>query len=498
MLACLWLLFPAVSFAVSPEALRAILTADDVHWSAGTIVAFPNTTAFVNATERRDHFGEPVFGASITPVNEEDVVTAVKVAVQNGIPFLATGGRHGSGLGYSEMQGGVAIDLSWFTMFKVHANDSTVTIGGAASVLDFGDQLSEAGLMLPHGTCSCPGYAGLAVGGGIGRYHGSLGLVADRVVSARVVTAGGDIVEASASSHADLFWGLRGAGANFGIVLSATYQAVRKSDHSDGKVLTVDLVYPADKTLAYFEHLEALADELPGNVAGMHVMRYNATEDRAEMFVNWVWFGREEEGRAFIAQFLGLGPYAVNNFVYIDSSTLNAVAGDGLGQNAMCVRGIYSNTYASNLKIYSASLFQEAFDTLDGFYTRWPDARSTAAVLEAFPNQAVIDKGHDFNAYMWRDTTAFISVSAAYSDAGLHNKTVLDAGDRLGAMLRASWTEKGGYREYGGACYINYGRGDESLETIYGDKLPRLMELKEKWDPSDVFAFKNNLPTSWL
>lgn len=495
-LAFIWLVFPAFCLASSLKDLRSILTAEDVHWSAGTVVAFPNTTEFVNATERRDHFGEPIFGASITPVNDEDVVKAVKIAVQNDIPFLATGGRHGSGVGYSKMQGGIAIDLSRFTAFQIHTDDNTVTIGGAQMVLNFGDQLSAAGLMLPHGTCSCPGYAGLAVGGGIGRYYGSLGLVADSMVSTSVVTATGDIVEASAALNADLFWGLRGAGANFGIILNATYQAVRKADHWDGKALTVDLVYSADKTLAYFEHLASLrgSNELPGNVSGMHIIRYNATEGRAELFVNWVWLGSEDEGHAFLSQFMDLDPYSVRNYVYVDSSQLNGIAGDGLGQNAFCARGIYSNTYSSNLRTYTASLFQETFATVDDFYTTWPDARATASVLEIFPNQAVIAKPHDFNAYVWRDAKAFISVSAAYSDAGLQNQTVLDAGDQLGATLRASWTEQGGYREYGGACYINYAHGDESLQTIYGDKLPRLIQLKQKWDPSNVFAFKNNLP----
>lgn len=497
-IALAWLVFPDVCFSSSLDNLIPILTAPDIHWSAGTVVAFPNTTEFVDATERRDHFGEPVFGASITPVNDEDVVKAVKVAVKNGIPFLATGGRHGSGLGYSKMQGGIAIDLSRFTAFKVHTEDNTVTLGGAQTVLGFGDQLSAAGLMLPHGTCSCPGYMGLAVGGGVGRYYGSLGLVSDSMVSARVVTATGDIVEASAALNADLFWGLRGAGANFGIILNATYQAVRKVDHWDGKALTVDLVYSADKTLAYFEHLAMLqdADQLPGHVSGMHIFRYNATEDQAELFVNWVWLGSESEGHAFLSQFMELDPYSIRNYVYIDTSQLNAVAGDGLGQNAFCARGIYSNTYSSNLRTYTASLFQESFATIEEFYSAWPDARASALVLEIFPNQAVVAKPRDFNAFAWRDTKAFISISAAYSDAGLQNQTVLDAGDQLGAALRASWIEQGGYREYGGACYINYAHGDESLRTIYGENLPRLLELKQKWDPSDVFAFKNNLPTS--
>ncbi|KAK7731827.1 hypothetical protein SLS53_008648 [Cytospora paraplurivora] len=244
------------------------------------------------------------------------------------------------------MQGGIVVDLTWFTMFKVYRS-----------------------------------YTSLAVGEGIGRYHGSLGLVTDRVLTVRVVTRReilSKLGRAPGDNNADLFWGLRGAGANFGIVWSATYQAARKSDHSNGKVLTVDLIYSADKTLAYFEHLEILGDELLGKVAGMHIIHYITTEDDAEMFANLVWFSPEEEGREFLAHFI---------------------------------------------EIYWVSLFQDAFDTLDDFYIEWPDGRGTASVLEIFQNQAVINKDRDFDAYMWRDATI-----------------VLDASDQLGAMLRASWT----------------------------------------------------------
>lgn len=498
----LWAIYPAASYAAaiaSVQSLHSILTAGDVHFSAATLVAFPNTTDFVNATVRRDHFGEPTFGASITPATEEDVALAVKLARKHNVTFLATGGRHGSGLGYGKMRGGIAIDLSHFKSFEVHANSSTVTIGGAATVGEFHDQLSDAGLMLPSGSCSCPGFAGLAVGGGIGRYMGSLGLVTDRLISARVVTAQGDVVQISARENADLFWAMRGAGGNFGVIVSATYQAARKADHAGGYVLTADLVFPADKVPAYFQYMEKIGGSLPGNVGGLHLMRYNATVGRAELFANWVFFGPEAEGRAFLAQFLAMGPYSVTNYEYIQTARLNQVAGDGFGAGAAsCAPGVYTDTYSNNLKTYSASLFQDVFDAMDAFYAANPEAREgTLTNLSLFPNQAVAEKGHDFNAYAWRDTRGFLSVGAGYTSAGLQNQTVKDAGDKLGAIIREWCKKKGGFGgKQTGAIYINYSRGDESLEEVFGDKLPRLVQLKKKWDPSNVFAFNNPLPTS--
>jgi hypothetical protein len=87
----------------------------------------------------------------------------MKLAVQHNIRFLATGGRHGFGLGYGTLKEGMSIDLSLFKGFTADPASATVTIGGAATVAEFHDQLYDSGLMLPSGSCSCPGYLGLGI-----------------------------------------------------------------------------------------------------------------------------------------------------------------------------------------------------------------------------------------------------------------------------------------------------------------------------------------------
>jgi FAD/FMN-containing dehydrogenase len=501
------LLFSPVSSSVDPLTyqqngtsanLRDILTGNGVHWSMGTVVAFPNSTAFTNATERRVAWEAPSFAAVITPDVEEDVAKAVKLAVQNNIPFLATGGRHGSGIGYGKVHGGLAIDLSHFNSFEVHANTSTVTIGGAATFGEFQDELYAAGLMLPSGSCSCPGYVGLAVGGGIGRRMGSLGLVSDRIISARVVTAAGQILDISNEKHTELFWGMRGAGANLGIITSATFQAAKASDHADGYALTVDLYFDAESTTAYFEHLGNIAGNLPPNVGGLHLTMYNATVNNAELFVNWVWYGPEAQGRAFISQFVSFGPYLVKNYEYIRWDQVIAVAGDGVGQAGLCIKEVYANSYASNLKEFSSSTFIDTFAKISQFYAQYPEGRGSSSNLEIFSNQAVAALDKDFDAYPWRDTKAFFTVSAYFDSTALSNQTLLEIGDNFCRELRDSWSRTGGYAQQGGAIYVNYARGDEPIESVWGmEKLPRLAALKKQWDPENVFAYNNPLPTSY-
>lgn len=203
----------------------------------------------------------------------------MKLAVQHNIPFLATGRRHGYTTTLGELQEGLAIDLSQLNSFEADTEANTITVGGASGAGEFQDELYAAGLLVPHGSCACPGYVGLSVGGGVGRYMGSLGLVSDRLLSASVVTSTGDIVTISESENTDLFWGMRGAGANFGIITSATYQAAKTSDHSDGYVLNCDLHFFSNATAAYFAYLDSVDATLPGNVGGVHITLYNTTTD---------------------------------------------------------------------------------------------------------------------------------------------------------------------------------------------------------------------------
>ena len=125
------------------------------------------------------------------------------------------------------------------------------------------------------GSGSCPGYVGLTVGAGVGRYMGIFGLVSDGLISARVVTSDGKVVEVSARQNSDLFWAIRGAGANFGVITSATYKLHKNKDYNNGQLLSVDVIFPASKSKEYFKYLEQVSGKLPAKVAGINLINYS-------------------------------------------------------------------------------------------------------------------------------------------------------------------------------------------------------------------------------
>jgi FAD/FMN-containing dehydrogenase len=106
------------------------------------------------------------------------------------------------------------------------------------------------------GSCSCPGIVGITINGGVTNWLGVHGLLLDSLLSVRLVTAGGEVVEASTSSNPDLFWGIRGAGSNFGIITSATYQLHLPTNNNE--IFIADMIFTADKTEQFYATVEEL------------------------------------------------------------------------------------------------------------------------------------------------------------------------------------------------------------------------------------------------
>lgn len=118
---------------------------------------------------------------------------------------------------------------------------------------------------------------GVTIEGGAGRYQGTFGLLIDALEPVRLVIADGDIVEASKSHNPDLFWAIRGAGANFGIIVSATYQAHPLTDHGD----VFDSIYrvPAGRESEYFELVESL-QPFDERISSLMFMNYNSSSNK--------------------------------------------------------------------------------------------------------------------------------------------------------------------------------------------------------------------------
>ena len=123
------------------------------------------------------------------------------------------------------------------------------------------------------GSCSCVGFVGGSLGGGVGRLQGLHGLIIDNLISAQLVTAAGDLISVSETENPDLFWGLRGAGVDFGIVLWATFRIADRTNN--GQVLNADLVYPASANRTHFELLKKFENNMPAELSFLTDINWN-------------------------------------------------------------------------------------------------------------------------------------------------------------------------------------------------------------------------------
>ncbi|KAK7750698.1 hypothetical protein SLS62_007398 [Diatrype stigma] len=452
----------------------------ETQWPADTTVSFPNSAKFNESTERWTVYSPPSYLAAITPSDEGAVVKAVQVATAHNIPFLATGGRHGYTATFGSVQNGLAIDLSQLNPIDIDASTSTITVGGGVRIGDVIDPLYQSGFELR--------LVGATLGGGLGRYQGLHGLTIDALISVRLVTADGRAIEVSEDSYPDLFWGIRGAGTNFGVVTSATYKIHKLTNK--GQILNADFVFTGDATTAYFETLESFGT-FPAELVAAQGFFWDANSNSTVLISNWVYIGPEEKGRELMTPIVDLGPVVANVSVVPYNKLIQTMAFGGDAN--LCVPGKSLVTYSVNVRQLSVPTYGWAFDKISDFFAQYPAARSSSVIFETFPNQALMTVHQDKTSYPWRDAKGnfVFQFSVTKEDSALD-----EAANALGRELRSEFARTSGYP--GLSVYTSYANGDETPEQIYGKhQLPRLAALKKEWDPTNVFRYSMNLPTQY-
>jgi FAD/FMN-containing dehydrogenase len=151
--------------------------------------------------------------AVVRPTRPDDVITALRFARERDLPLAVRGGGH-SIPGFSTCDDGVVIDLSRLRGGEVDAERRVARVAGGSLLAELDDAAQAADLVCPVGVVSHTGVAGLTLGGGMGRLQRRYGLTIDNVRAVELVTADGRLVRASEDENPELFWGLRGAGAN--------------------------------------------------------------------------------------------------------------------------------------------------------------------------------------------------------------------------------------------------------------------------------------------
>ncbi|KFA51925.1 hypothetical protein S40293_07063 [Stachybotrys chartarum IBT 40293] len=459
-------------------------------WTDGTIVSFPEDGEdFTNYTVRWSSYREPTYVANVSPATEEDVALAIQFARDNDMEFLATGGRHGYTPGYGRLQSGLSISLENLNSVSVNQTAATLTVGGGVRIRDVTQAVADAGFEMPIGGCSCPGLVGVTLGGGITNWLGIHGLLIDVLDSVRIVTADSRIIVASETENSDLFWGLRGAGQNFGIVVEATYRLAPPTNNDE--ILVVDAAFPAITNVSYYTALVELLSEGNPYLTTNSIINWGAQLNQATIMANFHYMGPADEGMALLAPLLDLGTVMFNTHT-IPWSEYHRTTLFGRDEEN-CQVGPTRLPFGAMTRNNSVESLTRSFSRMAKLYEDFPGARNSALVYHSYDPAAARAIPDDSTAFPWREAKQWMYVLLNWTPGDWVSE---NGGNAIASVIRDDFAATGGFD--GLASYAVFGRGDETLEQIYTPrKLPQLAALKATWDPENVFKFHYPIPTTY-
>ena len=400
-----------------------------------------------------------------------DVIHGVNFARAHTLLVAVRGGGH-NGAGNAVCDGGLMLDLSGMKSVRVDPVRRTARAEPGLTWGEFDHETQAFGLATTGGRISTTGIAGLTLGGGWGYLARKYGLASDNLLSVDMVTANGQLLTASATEHADLFWGVRGGGGNFGVVTSFEYQL-----HPVGPVLAGVMLYPFEQARTvlrfYREFTSAAPDELASGavcitlpdgtpVTGIVVCYHGPLEAGERLLQPLRAFG------APLADQIGVMPYTAAQKLV----------------DAFYPPGLQSYFKASFLKEISDA----AIDTMVSYCAQRPSP-ICHLVIEHTLGGAVSRRDREATAFHHRDVQySFISLGMCTDSA--------EAAQCV-RWAREFWDAMQPFLTNG--VYVNYlgpeaDEGAERLQAAYGpEKYQRLVALKNTYDPTNLFRLNQNI-----
>jgi FAD/FMN-containing dehydrogenase len=413
----------------------------------------------------------------VRPTGPDDVVKAVRFGRENDLVIAVRGGGH-SLPGLSTCDDGLVIDLSRMRGVTVDPQARTARADGGALLRELDEAAQAQRLVCPVGVIGHTGVGGLSLGGGMGRLQRRYGLTIDNILAVDLVTADGRQVRASKDENAELFWGMRGAGPNFGVVTSFLFRL----HPLDPMVTWGRMFFPATKVDDLWPLFRGVARSAPDHLFlafGLHVALPAAD------------FPPAIAGQPMVA------------FRYMHSGDPRTVAADIAPLRSVAEPALEATFVDPYLKL------QTMIDDEAGWGHRTYSKGSFANDLPAVAWRALVDHMADgadpIAAFgIWAQggamgripdaDTAFTGRGAMFdmsADTSWDDSTFDDA--RIGWVRKAMAIVEP-YEETG--RYVNEAsdHGEDVTRSIYGaEKLARLTVLKRAWDPDNVFRLNQNI-----
>ncbi len=408
-----------------------------------------------------------------------DVLACVEYARDRVLPLAIRGGAHHGG-GFGVWNDALVIDLGGLRSTTVDPAAGTVRVDAGCTWGDVDHATGAFGMATPSGFVSTTGVAGLALGGGVGYLTRQFGMTVDNLVSADVVLADGRFVTASADSHPDLFWALRGGGGNFGVVTSFTFRCHPVGEHGViiGGPVMYDLADIDDMFRWYRELLPTLPENLNGWI-GITIVPPAAPFpehlwSRTVGVIMWCYTGPHADADVALAEIRDHGEPLLVGLAPMPFSMLQT-AFDGLLPSGLQWH-------------WKADFYTEITDQAISVHRRYADTIPTPlSTMHMYPISGAA-------ARVAQDATAF-----AYRDGGWAGVIAGIDADSANLPAASQWAQDY-WRELhdssAGGGYVNMMMEDEGPDRVrsaYRGNYDRLVSVKQRYDPTNLFHINHNI-----
>jgi FAD/FMN-containing dehydrogenase len=405
-------------------------------------------------------------GLIARPAGVADVIQAVNFARDHNLLVSVRGGAHGFA-GTCVCNGGLVIDMSLMKGIRVDPIRHAVRAEGGVKWGEFDQETQALGLATTGGTDPDTGIAGLTLGGGLGWLGYKYGLASDNLISVDIITADGTLRVASDTEHADLFWGLRGGGGNFGVVTSFEYRL-----HPVGPVLAGLVLHPftkAREALQFYRDFSSATHEELTTYAGL----LTSPEGAKTVAIGVCYTGPLAEGERLITPIRRFGlPLAdqIRPMAYTE------------------LQSMFDTAYPPGNQYYQKDrlLREISDDAIDIVVERFASVSSPLSIPFFQQSGGAMRRGD--TAYAHRDALYILVLTSQWRDPAESEHHV--------RWTRELWQALQPYAIDG--VYLNHiGReeddGADQVRAAYGTNYQRLAELKQKYDPTNLFRHNQNI-----
>lgn len=406
-----------------------------------------------------------------------DVMTCVNFARAHGVTLSIKGGGHNiSGLAVCE--GGLMLDLSRMRGVWVDPNSRTARAQAGCLLGDVDRETQIHGLAAVLGFVSATGIAGLTLGGGFGYLTRQFGWTSDNVSLMEVVTAEGRVVRASERENAELFWGLRGGGGNFGVVTGFDYRL-----YPIGPEVTAGAIaWRADSADEILDMCRTVMAKAPPELVCVAALR---------MAPPAPWLSKEVHGKPIVALFVcHSGKVSEGEKMVAPIKAFGSPVGDIIQRRPyISQQSLLDATQPKGRRYYWKSEYLPRLEpALLGTAIKHAQAIvSPHSAVILFPIDGALNRrAEDHSAVGNRNTAWVLNVTASWEKAEDDHANV--------EWARAAWRDLRRFST--GGTYVNFlteEEGDDRIRAAYGNNYERLAEVKSKWDPDNLFRMNKNI-----